>query len=153
MLFRSALIVWFLAAVSFSLGGEPLPGTQLLTAEGDLSAKMVEGIHNWLALARERVDKDHLLRWISDAAIAPAELRAELSEMIGAVDERRSGELVVQMDPAEWNTAIPAGSYAVRKVIWPVFDGVHGEGLILQPSEPAKAAVIALPDADQTPEQ
>lgn len=147
------LTILFLAAVSFSLGGEPLPGTQPLTAEGDLSAKMVEGIDRWLMRMGEMIDRERPFLWMNDTALPPAELRAELSDMIGSVDQRRSGELLVQMDPAEKGTVTPAGSYAVRKVVWPVFDGVHGEGLILQPSEPAKAAVIALPDADQTPEQ
>ena len=43
MLPRSALIVLLLSIASFSLGGEPLPGTQPLTAEGDRSVQMVEG--------------------------------------------------------------------------------------------------------------
>ena len=157
-----ALLVVLLSAVSFSIAGDPLPGTQPLTAEGDLSVQMVDGIHRWLARARKCVDGARAEAWLEDSASSgnrdaweavAKERRAELSEMIGAVDARRSGELTVQMDPAEKSPAIPAGSFVVRKVIWPVFDGVHGEGLILQPSEPAKAAVIVLPDADQTPEQ
>ena len=159
MLSLRALFVLLLSAVPFSLAGEPLPGTQPLTAEGDLSAQRVDGIHRWLARARKNVDAVRAEDWLKDSASSAGweavakERRAELSKMIGAVDERRSGELVVQMNPAEKTSAIPAGSYAVRKVIWPVFDGVHGEGLILQPAERAKAAVIVLPDADQTPEQ
>ena len=39
--------------------------------------------------------------------------------------------------------------YAVR---WPVFDGVFAEGLLLQPDQPPLARVVALPDADWTPE-
>src|SRR5262249_35802285 len=41
-------------------------------------------------------------------------------------------------------------AYAVR---WPVFEGVYGEGLWLQPKGVVAARVVALPDADQTPEQ
>ena len=42
--------------------------------------------------------------------------------------------------------------YAVHAVRWPVFEGVHGEGLLLQPKGRLLARVVALPDADQTPE-
>ena len=157
-----ALIVPLLFAASFSLGSEPLPGTPPLTAEGDLSVQMVDGIHRWLARARKCVDSARAEAWLEDSASAAnkeawaavaKERRAELAGMIGAADARRSGELTVQVDASAMLPMIPAGSYAVRKVIWPVFDGVHGEGLILQPSQPAKAAVIVVPDADETPEQ
>ncbi len=40
-------------------------------------------------------------------------------------------------------------AYAVR---WPLFDGVHGEGLLLQPKGPVTARVVVIPDADQPPE-
>src|SRR6185436_18002745 len=35
---------------------------------------------------------------------------------------------------------------------WPVFADVHGEGLLVQPKAKPLAHIIALPDADQTPE-
>jgi hypothetical protein len=38
-------------------------------------------------------------------------------------------------------------------VRWPVLEGVTGEGLLLEPRSGVRASVIALPDADQTPEQ
>jgi len=159
MLPRRALTISLLLVTHLCFGGESLPGTQPLTTEGDLSAQMVAGIHRWLAAETARVDAQRAELWVKDSmnkedwTMIAAKRRAELSKMIGAVDERRSGALDVQMDPAEKASAIPPRSYAVRKVIWPVFEGVRGEGLILQPAEAAKAAVITLPDADQTPEQ
>ena len=41
----------------------------------------------------------------------------------------------------------------IFQVRWPVLEGVHGEGLLLEPRAPVRGHVIALPDADQTPEQ
>jgi dienelactone hydrolase len=38
-------------------------------------------------------------------------------------------------------------------VRWPVLTGVYGEGLLLQPKTKPKATIIAIPDADQEPEQ
>ena len=39
--------------------------------------------------------------------------------------------------------------HAVR---WSVLDGVDAEGLLLKPIRPALINVVAIPDADQTPE-
>ena len=43
--------------------------------------------------------------------------------------------------------------YRVSQVRWPVLAGVHGEGLLLEPKGKPRGWVVALPDADQTPEQ
>lgn len=43
--------------------------------------------------------------------------------------------------------------YTVWSVRWTVLADVHGEGLLLRPAADPIARVIALPDADQTPEQ
>src|SRR5262249_29214151 len=43
--------------------------------------------------------------------------------------------------------------YEVFAVRWPAFADVHGEGLLLLPIGRNNADVIAIPDADQTPEQ
>src|SRR3989442_6062894 len=43
--------------------------------------------------------------------------------------------------------------YRVYQVRWPVLNRVYGEGLLLQPKSKPVANVIAIPDADQTPEQ
>src|SRR5262249_39498328 len=73
--------------------------------------------------------------------------------MIGAVDNR------VAVTALEYigSTLEPAlvaeePGYRIYAVRWPVFDGVYGEGLLLQPKAPPLANVIAVPDADQTPE-
>ena len=159
MLPRSALIVLFLSIASFSLGGEPLPGTQPLMAEGELSVKMVDGIHRWLEREQSRAEDAREALWKRDAVsveewpkIAAAR-RVELARMIGAVDDRRSGALQIFTDAAATPTAPEASGYTIDAVRWPVFEGVNGEGLLLRPVGAANAAVIALPDADQTPEQ
>jgi dienelactone hydrolase len=42
--------------------------------------------------------------------------------------------------------------YKVHAIRWPVFDGVDGEGLLLEPKGKVVAQVVAIPDADWTPE-
>ena len=56
---------------------------------------------------------------------------------------------------AETDAALVAetAAYRVYQVRWPVLDGVYGEGLLLEPQRTPVAHVVALPDADQTPEQ
>jgi dienelactone hydrolase len=44
-------------------------------------------------------------------------------------------------------------NHKVFAVRWSVLPGVFGEGLLLEPQGKPKACVVAIPDADQTPEQ
>jgi dienelactone hydrolase len=43
--------------------------------------------------------------------------------------------------------------YEIFAIRWPAFGDVHGEGLLLVPNKKPVADVVAIPDADQTPEQ
>ena len=120
-----------------------LPGTQPLTATGDLSAEMVAGIDRFLMReTRESIAK----RGKPD--------RERFRKIIGAIDERQKVDALefvgTTAQPAKLAETKPFDVFAVR---WPVFEGVHGEGLLLQPKTPIAAGVVALPDADQTPEQ
>lgn len=44
-------------------------------------------------------------------------------------------------------------AYRVYEVRWPVLNRVYGQGLLLEPKTKPVANIVALPDADQTPEQ
>jgi hypothetical protein len=46
-----------------------------------------------------------------------------------------------------------AKGFRVFQVRWPALDGVHGEGLLLEPKAEIKGNVVALADCDTTPEQ
>jgi dienelactone hydrolase len=156
---RIAPTIFLLLAARICLAGEPLPGTQPLTAEGDLSVQMVDGIHRWLGRETERAAKARAEKWKLDVSSAEAwrkslePKRELLRKMIGAVDARTPGALETVSDPGAPASKAEAGGYTVERVRWPVFDGVNGEGLLLRPAGLAKAAGVALPDADNTPEQ
>ncbi|MBI5773277.1 MAG: hypothetical protein HZA89_05985 [Verrucomicrobia bacterium] len=140
--------------------GQTLPGTQPLTMTGDLSAQMVAGIDKFLDRELEASVATRAQFWKRDFTSAEAyeksvaPNRERLRKIIGAVDAR----LPVKELEFVGGTGTPskiaenAGCtiYAVR---WPVFDGVHGEGLLIEPRGKAVANIIALSDADQTPEQ
>ncbi len=138
-----ALFVLPIFAASFSLAGEPLPGTQPFTAEGDLSVQMVEGIDRWLMRETERVSKARHLDVSTPEALTTA--RALLRQRLGMVDALHTGQL------ERMETVGPSERFDVRTVRWPVFDDVMGQGLLYEPNllyEPkgAVAFVVLLDD-------
>lgn len=79
--------------------------------------------------------------------------RERLRRIIGAVDARvppAPPELVATLDTPSLVAESPA--FTAHQVRWAVCDDVTAEGLLLQPKGRVIACVVALPDADQTPE-
>ncbi len=156
------LAVYCALAFSGSLAwADPLPGTQNLDMQGDLAEQMVAGIDRFLLREiAESVGKRprHWKRDVSsaekyDASVAPN--RARLAKIIGAHDPRAKVTAIELVATTSQPALVGRGehfeAFAVR---WPAVRGVHGEGLLLVPKDTrAVADVVALPDADQTPEQ
>ena len=153
-------ILWF-AALPFAQASDsdPLPGTASLTMAGDLSEQMHE--------AAEREMDRHIVAaqglrgqfWKRDVASPEAyessiqENRGRLRKIIGLVDERVP--VVMERFGTEDQPALAAETdrYTIHQVRWSVLEGVTGEGLLLTPKSASRGYVVALPDADQTPEQ
>src|SRR5204863_200521 len=80
--------------------------------------------------------------------------RARLAHILGLRDRRvpfDAPELIATTSqPALVGKGAGFEAFAVR---WPAFGDVHGEGLLLVPTGKKVADVVAIPDADQTPEQ
>lgn len=158
----SVLAILALAAGPALLAQEPdiLPGTKPLTATGDLSAQMRAGIDQFIGREYERAANERSQLWKRDLSSAEAYARSiapnreRLRRMIGLVDERMpftALDLIATTDvPA---LVAESDTYRVFAVRWPVLAGVCGEGLFLCPKGEPRACVIALTDADQTPEQ
>jgi dienelactone hydrolase len=140
--------------------GDPLPGTQRLTMEGDIAAKMVAGIDKFLLreidLSVERREK-HWKRDFSspeayNKSIEPN--RQRLKKILGVVDDRVPFDVPELVGTTEHSALVGRGeSYEIFAVRWPAVRQVHGEGLLLIPKGEKVADIIAIPDADQTPEQ
>jgi len=158
-LFISAIA--FFAASAFAVAEEivTLPGTQPLTMQGDLSAQMHEAA---LRDMDHRIDQSIAGRaayWHRDLSSPEAYERSiqpnreRFKKIIGAVDARVP--VIVESFGNDENPALvaEAKNYVIEQVRWPVLDGVHGEGLLLQPMGKPLGWVVAMPDADQTPEQ
>lgn len=125
-----------------SLHAQILPGTQPLEPNADFSATMVAGIDKMA------------LRLIEQSKAGRKPTREGLKAILGVVDERLPitalelvGDTVSPALLAETETA------RIFRVRWPVFDGVHGEGILIQPKEKPVARVIYIPDADTEPEK
>lgn len=141
--------------------GPPLSGTAALTEAGDLASNLVAGVDRFLdrKLAGAAGYRDRLGgRPVSSAAEYEAswtEDRGRLAEILGVVERR------VVSSGWEWMSSsvqpsLLATSAVVRvdAIRWAAFGDVTGEGLMLQPSgRTVVADVIAIPDADLTPEQ
>jgi dienelactone hydrolase len=130
-------------------GQNPLPGTASLVFQGDPAARMVDSIHTFLA--RETAEATERRAELRERGVRPD--RDRFRTIIGAVDPR----LPVTALQLEATTATPAEiargvGYRVYAVRWRVFEGVNGEGLLLDPVGPPRARVVAVPDADWSPE-
>lgn len=128
--------------------GQPLGNTAPLTRQGDLAAQMVAGIDRYLM---RRLAEAPARR--ASTGPSASVLRERLRELIGAVDSRVAFEAPVpDADLFRSEVVARAASYTVRAIRWPVFAGVDGEGLLLEPRTPPRGRLVALGDADWTPE-
>ena len=154
-----------LGAVLYSLttacaeSADALPGTQPLTWEGDLSARMVEGIDKFLMREIERSVETRQKLWKRDLSSRHAyeksvqPNRERFHKAIGVVDPRLPVQALEYVgSTAEPSLVAETPTYRIYSVRWPLFENVHGEGLFLQPKGDVRARVVAIPDADQSPE-
>lgn len=152
---------------------EVLPGTKPLTWDGDLSAKMLDGAHKFIEEKINESIVNRLKLWNRDFSSQEAyELSVEpnrrrLMKYIGVEDksepyinyrlglEDKHPPVLMQKISINSDSELIAetAKYRIYQVRWPVLNGVYGEGLLLQPKAKPIANIIALPDADQTPEQ
>jgi dienelactone hydrolase len=137
----------------------PLPGTQPLTWTDDLSVRMVAGIDQFLLRETERALETRATFWKRDFASREAHEksiqpnRERLRTILGAEDTRLPVNALEFVETSAHPSRVgETERYTVFAVRWPVFEGVQGEGLLLRPKGAARARVVALPDADQTPE-
>jgi len=141
------------------LGQATLPGTAPLVEVNDPAAAMVESIHTFLDRETAQSVRKRERFWKRDYASAEAYSRSlsanreRFRKIIGAVDARLSAT-EMQLDGTLSTPALVAQGtgYKVFAVRWPVLKGVMAEGLLLEPDGPPLARVVAIPDADWSPE-
>ena len=158
LLFGLVLLVQAGSAVPAQQSGN-LPGTAELTWDGDLSARMVAGIDRFLMRRLEAAPEERAALWErdfsseSDYARSVEANRKRFRKIIGVVDRRSPARL--EFLSSEGGAPLAeSDSVTVRRVRWDVVAGLGAEGLLVRPRNRAPIAqVIALPDADVTPQQ
>ena len=152
------------SSCSFALGKEikkeVIPGTKPLTLEGDLAERMLEGAHRFLdrKLTETLVRRsNHWEKGLSSPKNKEAFLddnRLQLARILGITEKRVPFEAPSLTATTTRSAKVATGSgYEIFAVRWPVLKGVFWEGLLLQPTGRKPVAnVIAIPDADQCPE-
>ena len=159
--------------ISFSKMPQVLPETKPLTWEGDMAAKMMDGAHKFI---EEKIDESLINRFklwnrnfssreAYEQSVEPN--RKRFMKYIGVEDksiplinhcvglEDKNPPISMQRFSDNNDPALIAETkdYRIYQVRWPVLNRVFGEGLLLQPKTKPVANIIAIPDADQTPEQ
>lgn len=142
-----------------SVRAQPFPGTELLEGKEDRAAKMVAGIDKYLSREVQLAAAQRRKLWDYDFSSPEAYVksvdpnRERFKKMIGVIDPRvpvRALEFTSTTRQPALIAVTP--EYKVFTVRWPVLPGVHGEGLLLEPKRAPLARVVAIPDADWTPE-
>lgn len=163
---RFVAIIWGALGVAAAVvagsarGSDPFPGTEPLTWEGDLAERLVQAADRFLdrQIAQTTTQRRRLWR---DSVASPEALdrwteacRRALTAALGLVDRREAFDSPQLLATTEHSARVGRGAnYDIYAVRWPAVRGVHGEGLLLVPHGVACADIVALPDADQTPEQ
>ena len=120
---------------------QSLPRTKPLPTRPDLSAAMIAGIDTMA------------LRLIGQSKDSRRPTREKLQAALGMVDARQSVKaLQLVADTVSPALLHETEQCRVFRVRWPVFDGVHGEGILIQPKAKPHARLVLLPDANQSPE-
>jgi len=132
----------------------PLPQTQPLTDAGDLSEKTIAGIDRFLLkqIAQAAVERPKL--WHRDLSSPDAYVKSitnkqqELSAILGLTDPLVPGRISYIGESA----AQPSEEFTIFEVSWPTLDDLNGVGLLLVPQGKIRGDIIAVPEADQLPE-
>jgi len=139
----------------------PLPNTKPLLWTDDIASRMVSDVDQFLlrkledsVAKRERYWKrDFSSTEAYDESIMPN--RKRLAHILGLRDRRVKFDDPELLSTVHKNTVVAeTNSYRVLAVRWPVIREVYAEGLLLVPkNRDPSGFVVAIPDADQTPEQ
>ena len=156
---RHLFSLWALCVVGGGSNAEPLAGTKPLEDKDDLAMKMVAGIDKYLTRELAASPEKRKAHWKPDFSSPEAYAksvepnRQRLKKILGMVDERKKFDDIEYVGgPKMPSLVAETDQYKVHAIRWPVFEGVDGEGLLLEPKGKVLAQVVAIPDADWTPE-
>jgi len=130
--------------------------------QDDLAVRMMDGLHRFVERKIDESGEHRARHWQrnlepgGDYATSVDPNRRRFEHMLGIIDRRASHDKprMERFGDDESPALIDeTPAYRLYRVRWPVLEGVTGEGLLFEPHGEPAAQVVALPDADQTPEQ
>jgi dienelactone hydrolase len=136
-----------------------LPGTRPLEGSEDLSVRLVDEAHRLLDQKTQASVEGRQAFWRRDPSSSEAYAksvapnRQRLKTILGVVDARAPAVLERYGDEGNPSLVAETEAYRLWQVRWSVLPGVTAEGLLAEPNRVPVAHVVAVPDADQTPEQ
>lgn len=157
----------FLAIIVFSSGitsAQPADTTSFfsrawsLEYEKHMVQRMKSGINRFFDRYRQEVLGQRDRYWKRNLSsphayqASVADNRKQLQKIIGLIDQRRPVHMEQFVRNSGSPTVAETNQYTITQIRWPVLSGVWGEGLLVTPKEDITARVVALPDADQLPE-
>jgi dienelactone hydrolase len=156
---RSPFALCALVLSAASASADPLPNTKALEDTDDLAMKMVAEIDKYLTRELKASVEKRKAHWKPDFSAPEAYAksvepnRQRLKQILGMIDERKKFDDIEYVGgPKVPSLVAETDLYKVHAIRWPVFEGVDGEGLLLEPKGKIVAQVVAIPDADWTPE-
>ena len=160
-LLRVAPLLAVLGLLAADLGltqAVTLNNTQPLEWQGSLDEKMLDGLHVFIDRKLAASIETRARHWSRDFSSTAAyetsvePNRRRFRSIIGLVDERLPPSMERYGDDDNPALVAETSLFRVFQVRWPVVEGVTGEGLLIEPRREPVGHVIAIPDADQTPE-
>jgi dienelactone hydrolase len=146
-----------------ALAAEPLADTEELTWQGDLAARMVEQVDRFLLEKIAHSAECRGERWARDVTSPDAYVhsvsanRQRLARIVGVRGDRVWQPVPDVVAKTDESLVLATSDHCeVLAVRWPAVRNVWAEGLLLRPrgaSADAVADIVAIPDADQTPEE
>ena len=156
------LVLFALAAAGNGRAGEsvqPLAGTRPLIWTGDMAERMVAGADAFLLRELEHSIEQRQQHWNRDHSSPEAYSRSiqpnreRLAHILGVRDQRVPFDAMALVGTTERPALVGRGpGYSIYAVRWPAIRRMHGEGLLLIPDNTPIACVVAIPDANHTPE-
>ena len=150
--------IWITYSTNLINAQKNIPNTSLLE-KGDLGTKMVSDIGVWLDI---KIKENHTLRneqfLVNASKIAqdPKALEKKkqtLKSILGIIDSTNKTEDLELLETLNKPALIYENKqYKIFKIRWNVVEGLHGEGLLVEPKEKPTAQIIAIPPPDITPE-
>ena len=138
-----------------------LTGTKPLMMEGDIPSQLVDVADRFLLSELEKAAKARPTFWKRNLTSplaynqSIATNRARLAFILGVRDTRIPATGLHMEESTSQSALVGKGNnYHIYAISWPAFADIRGEGLMLVPSNRQPIAnIIALPHADNTPEE